>query len=136
METEESLSFSQDFEDCGGYDTDDAPEIEDIGTQTAVQNLSNTSEFQKLTTLEKINKFMKEFHTESLFAATDQPDRKEEFLELIVNYFKHFKQAEYSNVNQIAEFELEKGRKRAMETQPRRSPKKNKQISVRNWLIK
>lgn len=81
---------------------------------------------KEITKLDEINCLMKEFHAEVIHGATERPDRQDEFLNEIKEFFKRFKQIKYSNLNEIANFETEKGRKRAMEKQPRRSPHKKR----------
>lgn len=115
-------------EDFGGYETDDALETEEIVAQSTINKIVNLLEPapEKNTKLEEINCLMKEFHAEVIHGANERPDRQDEFLNEIKESFKRFKQIKYSNLNEIANFETEKGRKRAMEKQPRRSPHKKR----------
>lgn len=123
--------FPEDWGDCDNdYETDDAPEIEETVTQEWIEKLSTSCEPQLSTTpFETLNNLMKDFHAEVVHAASEQPERQKEFYDVLMENFKRFKQIKYSNINQIAEFEVEKGRKRAMEKQVRRSPKKKKRNS-------
>lgn len=124
METNQDLSI--DYGDCGGYETDDAPEIKEMQMSEMTSKETPKTVQEKLSALEKINLLTKQIQAEAIHAVTSQPDREEEFCEYMTTFLKTLKQAKRSNINQIAQFENKKGKRKAIENQIRRSPKKKK----------
>ena len=119
-------------DDLGGYQTDDAPEIEatlnEIGHHSKLVKIACQPEqtTHQPTSLEKASNLIKEIQVEVIHALKVQPDRSQEFLDQLKQFHKRFKMMKYSNINEISEFETEKSRKRTLEKQPRRSPRKSR----------
>lgn len=126
-----SPDFNDDFGCQDGYETDEADETQQIEqAQQRKKLLTESQPTAQVSTKElgvdDINKAAQDYHVLAIHAVSDQPHRIKEFHDLMMEAINKFKLHTNSNIDQISAFEVEKTRKRIIESQTRLSQKKSK----------
>lgn len=118
-------NFKDDLSCGDGYETDEAPEATNLITQLQSQPSASFSEqASKQNVLEALNKAALDYHADLMYTANDQPNRAQELLDQVLSAHKYLTLTKHSNIHQISEFKAEKSKKRSIEKQVRRSPKR------------
>ena len=124
---QECIDSCEQFGNFDGYETDDAPEIENIIEHSEQEEpFEQVSAVDKTISLEMLTNRWKNIHINLIHAITEQPSRTDELFGELIKFEKRLKLVISSNINEISEFETERVTKRVLEKQQRRSPKKKK----------